>query len=295
MKNKILFTAKTILFIGLFFYIWSFVPIYGKFFMVIWYGSLLFQSAFHHRYSAHQQYTMNKSMEKIFYIGTWIFQGSSYLSPVVYGVMHRLHHRYTDTEMDPHSPSYQENVMDMMLRTRNVYNNIFYHKNFLGSDIETKYFKNLPIWEWFDRKANHNISRLFWIIIYGIIYYRAALYANIEGWQWSIIILLWIISIIMAPIHGAIINWWGHIYGYHNHDLDNTSTNISIGKEGKAKWYQVPFAIIMNFLMMGEDSHNNHHAKQYSANFAEKWWEYDFIYFVLLVWHKIGIITIRKS
>jgi stearoyl-CoA desaturase (delta-9 desaturase) len=293
-KQKIIFLMKTLVFVSIFITLWIIVPLYGKVFMVIWYGGLLFQSGFLHRYAAHQQYKMSKSMEKTFYICTWFLQGSSYLSPVAYGIMHRLHHTYTDTEKDPHSPSHQSSFVRMMWRTRNIYNEIFYQKTILGKKIEDKYFKNLPIWNWFDKFASSIFSRLLWIIIYSIIYYYIGIYTNIVGWEWIIVAILSLLSIIMAPIHGAIINWWGHIYGYHNHDVENTSTNISIGKTSKVQWYQIPFVMMMNFLMMGENSHNNHHAKQYSANFAEKWWEYDIIYFILLIANKVNIIKKLK-
>lgn len=160
----------------------------------------------------------------------------------------------------------------------------------LGIVIEDKYQKNLPQWDSFDKKANSIISRLFWIIVYTIVYYKLSMENNIHGFGWIMIGILLIATSLMAPMHGAIINWWGHIYGYHNHDLDNTSTNISFGKpkeiivfiikEGDSqsniiikqminkfinitiKKLKVLGAIIMNFLMMGEDCHNNHHAKQ---------------------------------
>ena len=45
-------------------------------------------------------------MEKVFYVLTWIFQGSNYLSVYGYGVMHRMHHPCADTPQDPHSPKY---------------------------------------------------------------------------------------------------------------------------------------------------------------------------------------------
>ena len=75
------------------------------FFLAHWYLSLFAQTFFLHRYAAHQMFTMNKFWEKVFYFLTWVFQGSSFLSPKAYGIMHRLHHAYADTENDPHSPS----------------------------------------------------------------------------------------------------------------------------------------------------------------------------------------------
>ena len=43
------------------------------------------------------------------------------MSPRAYAIMHRMHHAYTDTEKDPHSPRYSKNVYDMMMRTNKIY------------------------------------------------------------------------------------------------------------------------------------------------------------------------------
>ena len=49
-------------------------------------------------------YTTSKNWERTFYLTTWLVQGSSFLVPRAYGVMHRMHHTYSDTAEDPHSP-----------------------------------------------------------------------------------------------------------------------------------------------------------------------------------------------
>ena len=67
---------------------------------------------------------MSKTTEKIFYILTWIFQGSNYLSAYGYGVMHRMHHAFADTENDPHSPKYDETIWNMMWKTKTIYSAI---------------------------------------------------------------------------------------------------------------------------------------------------------------------------
>ncbi|MEN9522985.1 MAG: hypothetical protein RL065_1362, partial [Bacteroidota bacterium] len=45
------------------------------FFIAHWYLSLFTQSFFHHRYSAHGMFTMNKGWEKFFIVLSGIFQG----------------------------------------------------------------------------------------------------------------------------------------------------------------------------------------------------------------------------
>jgi stearoyl-CoA desaturase (delta-9 desaturase) len=113
------------------------------FFIAHWYLSLLMQTFFLHRYAAHKMFTMSPTWEKVFYTATWIFQGSSFLSPYAYGVMHRLHHAYADTELDPHSPSFSDSIVDMMWKTKNYYNNIVH-----GTDhIERKFKRGVPHWQ----------------------------------------------------------------------------------------------------------------------------------------------------
>ena len=63
------------------------------------------QSFFLHRYGAHKQFALSKRWERVFHFATWLTQGSSYLSPRAYAILHRMHHAYSDTPKDPHSPA----------------------------------------------------------------------------------------------------------------------------------------------------------------------------------------------
>ncbi|OUR91917.1 acyl-CoA desaturase [Flavobacteriales bacterium 34_180_T64] len=237
------------------------------FVLVLWYGSLFFQSFFLHRYAAHQVFTMTKTMERITFILTWIFQGSSYLSAYGYGVMHRMHHAYTDTEKDPHSPSYDANLFAMMWKTKTIYQDI----NKQRVDIDQRFTKNVPQWKGFDTFASSRFSRLLWITIYIIFF----VYFTTTAWQW----LLLPITFLMAPIHGVIINWFGHIYGYVNYNMKNTSKNL----------------FRFDFLMMGEGYHNNHHKHASSANFAVKWYEIDITYLIIKLLNVFGFIRLKTS
>lgn len=203
------------------------------FMIILWYGGLFFQTFFLHRYSAHQMFTMSKPAEKVVFFLTWLFQGSNYLSAYGYGIMHRMHHAYADTEKDPHSPKFDKNLFAMMWRTKNTYQDI----NQQLVNVDEKFTKNVPQWLWFDKLASSRISRVMWAAVYITFF---AFFAT-SLWQW----LFLPIALFMAPIHGVIINWYAHIYGYVNYKLKDTSKNL------------LPF----DFLMMGESYHNNHHKK----------------------------------
>ena len=231
------------------------------FFIGIWYFSLFCQTFFQHRYAAHGAFKMSKPAEKVFFILCYLTQGSSYMSPRAYAIMHRLHHSYTDTELDPHSPSFSKNVFSMMWRTRIIYRDIM-----SGSFVvEERFTKNVPEWDRFDRFADSAFSRILWMAVYIAVF---AIFATSAWWY-----LLLPVIFAMGAVHGAIINWFAHKYGYTNFKLKNTSQNL--------------FSI--DVLMLGESYHNNHHKYPSSINFGRKWHEIDPIYPVirLLGWMRV--------
>src|SRR6185312_17497350 len=97
------------------------------FFAAHWALSVLFQSAFQHRYAAHRMYTMSPRVEKVLHFVTFLIQGSSYLDPRGYAILHREHHAFSDTERDPHTPWFYTNAASMMWNTKTRYSN-FAHR-----------------------------------------------------------------------------------------------------------------------------------------------------------------------
>src|SRR5579863_5483329 len=91
------------------------------FFLAHWFLSLFCQTFFEHRYASHKMFTMSKGWEKFFYFMTFLTQGSSFLNPRAYAILHRMHHTYSDTEKDPHSPHFFKDVWSMMVQTKNIY------------------------------------------------------------------------------------------------------------------------------------------------------------------------------
>ena len=237
------------------------------FFIALWYASLFFQTFFQHRYAAHGAFKMSKPVERLFFILTYITQGSSYMSPRAYAIMHRMHHAYTDTEKDPHSPSFSKNIFSMMWRTRNIYNQVFAK----SIEIEPRFLKNLPEWPAFDRWANSWISRVLWIIIY------LTFFIVFAHNPWVYLLLPVVLG--MGAFHGAIINWFAHKYGYTNFKLKNTSENL----------------LSIDFLMLGESYHNNHHKHPSSINFGIRWHEFDPIYPIIRFLGWLHIIKIPKT
>src|SRR5947209_3857081 len=83
------------------------------FFAAHWITSILCQTLFLHRYGAHRMFTMSRRWERFFYLLTFVSQGSSFLVPRAYAVLHREHHAFGDSERDPHSPHFASSVLTM--------------------------------------------------------------------------------------------------------------------------------------------------------------------------------------
>ena len=242
------------------------MPAILLFFFLHWFLSLFFHSFFLHRFASHKMFTTSKKWEKTFYIMTWLTQGSSYLVPRAYAVMHRMHHTYSDTEKDPHSPHFFKDIWQMMLHTAAIYKGFLSGTNLPDARFTKEY---LPIWEKLDKVGNHNITRLLFAALYTTFY---VLFAPNFWW-----FLLLPIHFLMGPIQGAIVNWFGHKMGYSNFDNNDHSKNTT-------PW---------GFFLLGELFQNNHHFKGDDPNFAKKWYEFDGTYQIMRCLHFFKVISLK--
>ena len=225
------------------------------------------QTFLHHRYASHRTFSMTKFWERFFYLVAYITQGSSYVSPRVYAIMHRMHHAYADTDQEPHSPKNDKNLFIMMWHLRQLSTRIFKKKIV----IEPRFLKNLPDWRKLDRAAHALVSRLGWIVLYILVY----IFISPSGW-WFFLLP---VHILMLPLQGVIINWFAHKYGSVNFKVKNTSTNL----------------FKVDLVMMGEAYHNNHHKNPSATNFGFRWFELDPTYIIMRFFNWLRIIRIHKS
>lgn len=234
------------------------------FLILHWYLSLFGQTFFLHRYAAHKMFTMKPLWEKFWYTYTWVMQGSSYLNARAYAILHRMHHAYSDTKEDPHTPHFFKEVFSMMWHTRKVYNGVLE-----GTwKVEEKFTKNYPVYPKIDKLADSWPMRILFGLGYVAFYYFFA-----TAW-WMYLFLP--IHFLMGPIQGAVVNWAGHKYGYRNFDEKDHSKNT----------------LIIDFLMLGELFQNNHHHAGARPNFAVKWWEFDPVYPIIRLMHMLHIIRL---
>jgi stearoyl-CoA desaturase (delta-9 desaturase) len=238
-----------------------------SFFIAHWLLSVFCQTFFLHRYGAHKMFTMSLGWERFFHLLTYISQGASYLNPRGYAILHRLHHAYSDTPKDPHSPVHDTNLITMMWKTKLKYEALTRRKE----QPEKQYDGDVPEWPLLDKIGMNRFSSAMWILIYFGIYYSFAT----AWWQW----LLFPLTCLMGPVHGAIVNWCGHKYGYRNFDVDDNSKNT----------------LVFDFLTLGELFQNNHHRLGTRPNFAARWFEVDPTYMAIRVLAFLRIIKLKEQ
>jgi stearoyl-CoA desaturase (delta-9 desaturase) len=234
-------------------------------------------SFFLHRYGTHGQFTMNKSWEKFFFVMTYLLQGPSFLNPKAYAILHLEHHAHSDTAGDPHSPlnfshsKFGADILSalprMMISTEKMFTEVrkgTHHVVVLYKD------RKFIGWGEFEQFA----SSLTSVVLTGtlfLVFYTAFVPV---WWCWFFLPL----TMASGAIQGAIVNWFGHMWGYRNYNLKDNSRNT---------W-------ILSTVMMGELYQNNHHQDQQNPNFAKKWYELDPAYILIFILNKIGVIQINK-
>ena len=155
----------------------------------------------------------------------------------------------------------------MMLATKTKYDNYAYRR----TSPESKFEGGYPEWPLIDRLGNSWVSSLIWGVLY------TSLYVVIATEWWHFLFLP--VHFLMGPIHGAIVNWCGHRYGYQNFDNNDESQN----------------SLPLDLITLGELFQNNHHKFPNRANFGIRWFEWDPTYTVMRFMASVGIIKLARQ
>lgn len=196
----------------------------------------------YHRIFSHKSLQVNR-LTKLFIL--WFGGISSQGSPIFWASVHRgYHHRFSDTDRDPHSPEHG-----------------FWHSYILwqfkirDGDVRTKYITDLL--------ADKDIMffHKYYMLIMWISHTVVAL-ISIDVWLWCMLLPSFItfhsFGIQTSLAHSK------H-YGYRNYDTHENSVNV---------WWLWPFTL-------GEAWHNNHHGDPKNANYGRRWWELDPTYWIV--------------
>ena len=140
------------------------------FFVVHWQASVFFQTFYLHRYGAHRMYSMSKGWERFFYLCTYAMQGPSFLVPRAYAILHRMHHAFSDTPKDPHSPDNHPGLVSMMIATKHKYDDFAYER----VEPEARFDGGLPRWRAIDKLSQSWMGRVAWGAAYTLFLSRAS-------------------------------------------------------------------------------------------------------------------------
>jgi len=186
-----------------------------------------------HRYYSHKSFKFkNETLRQIFsHIALLAGRGS----PLGWVYIHRLHHRYSDTEQDPHGPT------SMGFRLL----------GFAPRDEEKDKVKVFMIKDMMtpEHLRWHNYYLLYilgFVIVLGLI-------------NFELLYFIWVLPVLGIQFSQNCFNYFAHKWGYRNHATKDDSTN---------NIWLWPF-------IWGDAWHNNHHNNLVKMTTKENWWEFD--------------------
>ena len=218
-------------------------------FLVAYWGRMFFITAGYHRYFAHRAYKTGRVFQFVLAFGGC---SAAQKGPLWWAGHHRIHHRYSDTPVDPHTPK------------KGFW---WSHVGWILADDTSdqpegtmKEFDDVPEIRFLDR---YDFVAPWTLGIASFL---------IGGWPGLIFgffgstVLLW---------HSTfLINSLAHVRGTRRFETTDTSRNN--------------FALAL--LTMGEGWHNNHHRYAHLARQGLFWWEVDVSYYVLVVLEKLHVV-----
>jgi len=198
----------------------------------------------------------------VVHTGNWV----TGLDPKGWSAMHREHHRYSDTERDPHSPRHHS-VWALMLVQLSSYNRML--KRLITGEAEaTKSVRDLDFEvSWLNRRG-------LWALPY-LLHAGLALALGVFGGFWLLGAAYWL-GMMTHPVQGWLVNAFAHKYGSRNFETPDDSRN-----NAAVAW-----------LVFGEGYQNNHHHSPRSANFAMRAGELDLGYGLCLAAQKVGMLRV---
>lgn len=177
-----------------------------------------------------------------------------------WALIHRMHHKWSDREGDPHSPAHGfwwSHWGWPTVRTPQEELAVL-EQQFIPDLLKDQVILQVCRWH----VPCHMLLAIV-LLCGGWLY---------DGWVMGISWLCWGFFLrITAMLHVTwAVNSIAHTWGYRNYQTKDTSRNN-------------PFVAAVSF---GEGWHNNHHTSPSTANFGHRWWEFDPGYQVirLLMW-----------
>ncbi|MBX3073118.1 fatty acid desaturase [Candidatus Obscuribacterales bacterium] len=219
-----------------------------------------------HRLLSHRAFKCPKAVEYFFVSGAYLaFHGA----PIWWATIHRNHHRYVETKLDPHSPK------NGILQAYFFYRDFKYPPHMNPEKQCPDLWKD-PVYRWLERGDDWRLAYVK-CVTFGILF-RVLLWACFG----TEVMLASFLAGFLAWNMPLILNIMCHIpkLGYRNFAVADDSVNNHF------------FGIVA----LGDGWHNNHHAHPGSSQMGLKKHEFDFSWFVLKCLQKVGLVyTINES
>ena len=228
--------------------------------------NLTYISVFYHRGLVHDAVRLTPWVRSlVVHTGSWV----TGLDPKGWSCMHRMHHAFTDTERDPHSPT-TLGVMGVawgQLRS--------YERTLVALSKEnpeyTTHVEDLDFEvHWLNR------WRLWWLP-YAVHLVVAVALATLAD-AWLLGAAYWF-GMMSHPVQGWMVNAFGHAVGSRNFDTPDDSRNNTV----------------VSWLVSGEGYQNNHHQYPASAKFSFQRGEFDWGYGMCRLFQALGMVTIVEE
>jgi len=208
-----------------------------------------------HRLFSHRSYRTSRIFQ--FLLG-FVAESSAQSGLIWWAAKHREHHRYSDTELDPHSPVAHGFFLSHV--------GWIFHRRSHQPDLSlVPDLTRLPELRWLDRHRYLPAILL-----------AAACWA-VAGWPGLVVGFAWST---VATWHGTFaINSLAHVHGRQRYVTGDESRNNF--------W--------LALITLGEGWHNNHHWYQGSTRQGFRWWEVDLTFYVLKALSWVGIVRDLKT
>jgi stearoyl-CoA desaturase (delta-9 desaturase) len=216
----------------------------------------------YHRLISHRSFACPKFVEYFWVLGGYLaFEGS----PIWWATIHRAHHKFSDTELDPHSPKFG------LFRAHTGW---MLNDKYPADFSPQKNAKDLmadPLYRFLDQGGNWRKNHMLALVL-GIA--ARVVVLLLFGWQAALASILAGVVVLQIPL---ILNVVCHIpkLGYKNYRSGDDSVNV---------WWVALFS-------MGEGWHNNHHASPGSARTGMRPWEIDISWLTIKLMKKLGLVT----
>lgn len=228
--------------------------------------NMVYISVFYHRGLTHGAVELRPWLKAcIVHTGNWV----TGLDPKGWACMHRMHHEYSDTPSDPHSPVYL-GVFPVLLGQLHSYN-----RTLIGLIKGKEPYVTLV------KDLNFSVSWLNRYRVWYLPYLAHLTVFLVIGFGWGAWLLGagYFVGMMSHPLQGWMVNALAHKYGYRNFDTPDNSRNNTL----------------VAWLVAGEGFQNNHHKNPASARFAARWWEFDFGYVLCILAQAGHLLRINRA